>query len=395
MTAIGGTPESAAILPLGTASLPALEAAVAALARLDTALDSHPVAPAWLYRARLDTVRREAGVDGQLIDPWHLAAVIEGIRFRMTGATPIDRGIIFAAARHAFELYRWRVHPDEAREQEIARAAVHLRQVAAPHSGVVGAALGVHSWLDQGGGRAPVRAALARYWVDRRIIRFPVPFSGAAALSAETPWTLAEWTGEFFGALAAEAEDGLHLLRRLERHWLAARRAVKDRRRGSYAAAAVDILAAGPIVSATSLAATLAIAAKNAARILESFTVLGIAVEVTYRSKRRLYGLRHLAPLREVAAPPPRVAAVGRGRGRPGGRQGDRADAELEPITPAAIERRTPLTRPERDEFESADFDRWIAAADQAIRRAQLALEAYGIPQSKPVLPPRCGTIAQ
>ncbi|HME21458.1 MAG TPA: hypothetical protein VKI44_08955 [Acetobacteraceae bacterium] len=39
-----------------------------------------------LYRARLEAVRRQAAVDGLSIDPWHLAAVLEGLRLRMGGA---------------------------------------------------------------------------------------------------------------------------------------------------------------------------------------------------------------------------------------------------------------------------------------------------------------------
>ncbi len=366
-------------LPLTAASLAPLEAAAGALARLDTALDSHPLAPAWLYRAHLDAVRRDAAADGQLIDPWHLAALIEGVRFRMTGETPLDRGITFAAARHALDLYRWRLHPDEGRQQEIARAALHLRDAAGPHSALVGAALGVHSWLDRGGSRAPMRAALGRYWVERRITRLPFPFSGASALSEEAPWPLAAWTGEFLGALAAEAEDGLHLLRIVERDWHAGRRAVRDRRRGSYAAAAVDILAAAPVVSTTSLAMALGIAPKNAGRLLENFTLLGIAVEVTHRSKRRLYGMKHLAPLREAAAAPPRSALIGRGRGRPSACAGRTADAKPGPAAPPPIKSPPPLPRPERDQFEFGELDRWMALADQAIRRAQRALEVYGV----------------
>ena len=369
-------------LSLGGASSAPLERAASALARLDAALEAQPLAPAWLYRARLDAVRREAAVDGQLIDPWHLAAVIEGVRFRLTGETLLDRGITFAAARHAFELYCWHVHPNEDRQQEIAGAEAHLKEVSAAHSALVGAALGVHSWLDGGGGRAPMRAALARYWVECRIARLPLPFSAAAALSAETPWTLAAWTGEFLGALAAEAEDGLHLLRVLERDWVAGRRAVKDRRRGSHAAAAVDILAAGPVVSATSLAAALRIAPKNASRLLESFTMLGIALEVTHRSKRRLYGLRHLAPLRAVAAPPRRVP-VGRGRGRPVGYAAGIADhgAKQAPLAPIVVP--PPLPRPEREAFELGELDRWMVIADQAIRSVQRALEVYAVRQSE------------
>lgn len=368
----GATPA----LPLGNALLAPLERAAGALARLDAALDTHPLAPAWLYRARLDAVRREAAVDGQLIEPWHLAAVIEGVRFRLTGETPLDRGVTFAAARHAFDLYRWHVHPDKDRQHQVLDAALHLKDASAPHSALVGAALGVHSWLDRGGGRAPMRAALAHYWAECRLARLPLPFSAAAALSAETPWTLAAWIGEFLSALAAEAEDGLHLLRVLERDWLAARRAVKDRRRGSHAAAAVDILAAAPVLSATSLSAALGIAPKNAARLLEGFTVLGIVVEVTHRSKRRLYGLKHLAPLREAVGPPLRRALIGRGRGRPVAYDGGNGP---EPEPPARIEVPPPLPRPERDAFDFGELDRWMAVADLAIRRAQRALEVHAI----------------
>jgi hypothetical protein len=65
-----------------------LERAAAAVARLDSALTLHPLAPAWAYRARLDAVRRQAAVDGRMIDAWHLAALIEGVRLRLdrTGA---------------------------------------------------------------------------------------------------------------------------------------------------------------------------------------------------------------------------------------------------------------------------------------------------------------------
>jgi hypothetical protein len=60
-----------------------LERASRAISRLDEALDGHPLLPAFLYRARLEAVRRQAAVDGQLIDPWHLAAVLDGLRLRM------------------------------------------------------------------------------------------------------------------------------------------------------------------------------------------------------------------------------------------------------------------------------------------------------------------------
>jgi hypothetical protein len=66
--------------------LGALERASGAIARLDQALDNHPLRTAFLYRARLEAVRRQASVDGHGIDPWHLAAVLEGLRLRMDHA---------------------------------------------------------------------------------------------------------------------------------------------------------------------------------------------------------------------------------------------------------------------------------------------------------------------
>ena len=61
----------------------ALERASASFARLDQALAMHPLSSAFLFRFRLDAVRRQAGADGQLIEPWHLAALLEGVRLRM------------------------------------------------------------------------------------------------------------------------------------------------------------------------------------------------------------------------------------------------------------------------------------------------------------------------
>ena len=73
-----------------------LEPAAAALAPLDSALAAHPLAPAWAYRARLAAVCLQAAVDGTAIDPWHLAALLAGVRPRLDRApAPIDRSAIF------------------------------------------------------------------------------------------------------------------------------------------------------------------------------------------------------------------------------------------------------------------------------------------------------------
>ena len=229
----------------------------------------------------------------------------------------IDRGMLFAAAQHAFGLYRWFAAPDAAQREAIQQATDHLETVGGAHSPLIGAAIGVHAWLDAGGERPPIRAALALYWQRRGVTALPCPLlTGVQALGAETPWAREAWIGHFLAALAQEAADGLALLAQLERHWFAARAAVAGRRRNSRAAAAIDILAAAPLVSATTLGQALGMATNNATRLLDGFVVLGVASEVTHRSKRRLYGLKHLAPLREAAAPP-RRPVPGRRRGRP------------------------------------------------------------------------------
>jgi hypothetical protein len=70
--------------------------------------------------------------------------------------------------------------------------------------------------------------------------------------------------------LGHEAADGLDLLFTMERSWFAARRSITRRRKTSYAAAAVDVLAAAPVISATSLARILG--------ITESIRISGVGV---------------------------------------------------------------------------------------------------------------------
>src|SRR5271170_2451636 len=258
-----------------------LERAAGMIARLDSALASHPLCPAWAWRARLEAIRHQAAVDGQAIDPWHLAALIEGVRLRLDHMPAmIDRGMLFAAAQHAFRLYRWFCGPDAGQRAAIEQAAEHLERVGGAYSPLVGAAVGVHAWVDQGGERPPIRAALALYWQCRGVTALPCPLlTGAGALGAEIPWAREAWIGHFLEALAAEAADGLALLSMLERNWFAARAAVAGRRRDSRAAAAIDILAAARMLSATSLGQALGMATNNATRLLDGFVGLGIASE--------------------------------------------------------------------------------------------------------------------
>lgn len=353
---------------VGPEIVSALERAAAAIARLDQALAGHPLLPAFLHRARLDAVRRQAAADGQAIDPWHLAAVLEGLRLRMDGALRIvDRGAILDAARHALALHRWITTPDFDEEGLVRQAEAALNRSGSVGAPLLSAACHAHAWLDTGGGRAPLRAALIRHWRRHRLLRAPLPLTGARALGAEVPWGRDAWIPVFLDALAEEAACGLQRLAVLERAWFSARAAIAGRRRHSRAPQAVDLLAAAPLLSATSLASGLGMAVKNATVLLDGLANIGVVVEVTHRAKRRLFGLQGMAPLRDEVAPPHRPQP-GRGRGRP--------PAWLTETPPAPETPAGPLTPMERWTYDYTALDHWMAQTEQAMRQTRRTLDA-------------------
>ena len=106
---------------------------------------------------------------------------------------------------------------------------------------------------------------------------------------------------------------------------------------------------------------------KNAIALLDRFAEAGIVVEVTRRSKRRLFGLAGLAPLRDEVGPP-RRPEPGRGRGRPPLIKPE----EAPPIQPLP---ERPLTPVERRAIDYSDLEHWMAHADQVIRHTRRSLE--------------------
>ena len=349
-----------------------LELAALAVARLDQALDNHPLAAAFLYRTRLEAVRRQAAADGLGIDPWQLAATLEGLRLRMDHALRIvDRGAIFAAARAALDLHQWLTAPDFDQEGEVQAAERHL-DGAPSTSTLLTAAARMHGWLRDGGARPPIRAALIRFWVQRRLLRLPVPLTAPRALGAAVPEQPAEWVCHFLAALADEARDYHQLLLDLERGWASARAKVTPRRSTSRAPVAVDVLAATPLLSATTLAGAIGISIKSATALLDGFARDGIVVEVTHRSKRRLFGLASLAPLRDGTSAP-RRPVPGRGPGRPRLAAPPSPEAGPLPERPAAA---SPPPRFERPPIDYEGLDAAMAFCEQAIRTTRQRLAA-------------------
>ncbi len=346
----------------------ALSDAASMCGRLEQALEQHPLRPAVLFRTRLDAVRHMAAADGQMIDPWHLAALLEGLRLRMDSELRIiDRGQIFEAARHALELHGWLVDPDFDQEGEVQRAEAHLTSIGDQGGPLLSAGIAIHTWIEQGGTRSPIRAAIVRYWRKRGVFSLALPLTGAGAFRPDTPWTRDAWLEAFLCSLAREAGDMLELLRALDHSWRTARIKTADRRKNSHAAAAIDLLAAAPLLSATTLATALGIAVKNAARLLVEFCESGDAIEVTHRSKRRLYALANLGALRDCVAKPRRPDPF-RARGRPP------AILEIEDNTPPS----PPLPHPaagSRPIIEYGELEAAMAQAEATIRRTRTALD--------------------
>ena len=342
----------------------ALARASAAIARLDQALSLHPLLPAFLHRTRLDAVRRQAAVDGRAIDPWHLAATIEGLRLRMEGALhTVDRGAVIDAAGYALSLHQWLCEPDFDQEGEV-RRAMNMLDAQTAATPLLAAAAGVHAWIEDGGGRAPMRAALVRFWTDSRLLQAPVPLTGSAAFRAGQDWAPSAWIPAFLEAVAGEAQSWLDLLFDMERSWRTARAAAQGQKRTSRAPLAVDVMAATPLISATTLAGMLGMSIKNAVALLDRFRAEGIAVEVTHRSARRLFGLAGLAPLREAVAPR-RRPEPGRGPGRPPHREIEAPEPPPEPTAPLL-----PMRLVERPPIDYAALEAAMAVAEDRVRRA-------------------------
>jgi hypothetical protein len=135
---------------------------------------------------------------------------------------------------------------------------------------------------------------------------------------------------------------------------------------------AIDVLAAAPLLSATTLAKAIGMSIRSATDLLDEFVRDELVVEVTHRAKRRLFALRGLTPLRDEIAPPRRPLA-GRGPGRP---RNEEAEAEVpESVATPASE----VSVMDRKAIDYSDLEAWMAHADTVIRQTRRSLDQLHI----------------
>ncbi|GEO43317.1 hypothetical protein SAE02_74650 [Skermanella aerolata] len=362
----------------------ALEQAAIAIGRLDTALVGNPLRRAWTFWSELDAARRHAEADGRKVDLFRLAAHLHGLPLRPGDTTSApERGREIAGLNHAVELRSWMATPDP--EQQYLRdiALDSLRDCGGGQPALVATAHGMLAWLAGQGSRPAIRAAVPLYLRDRAItIHALAAVTGSDALRAG-PDDPDGFTVRFLDAVRREAADGRGRLLTMEREWRGARLRVDHRagaRSNSGLPAAVDLLAASPLLSISALAEALNCSVEGASRMLDALVQLEVAAEVTGRTERgarRLYGLRRLLPIRAE------TTAVRR-RTR-GGQRGRPKRVLTAPFAELADEPKAAAVTPDAEPGEPArlaavsfDFDaldRLIAAADERTRGVRRLLD--------------------
>lgn len=286
--------------------------------------------------------------------------------------------------------------PDQQRLRDIALDS--LRDCGVGQPALVATAQGMLAWLTGQGSRPAIRAAVPLYLRDRGItIHALAAVTGGDALRAG-PDDPDRFTVRFLDAVQREASDGRDMLLTMEREWRGARLRVDHRagaRSNSRLPAAVDLLAASPLLSITALAEALGCSVEGASRMLDALVQLEVAAEVTGRTgrgARRLYGLRRRLPIRaETTAIQRRARGGQRGRPKrvltaPFAELADDTGAAEAPPDAASAE----PTRLTAVSFDFAALDRLIAAADERTRGVRRLLDR--VARGEKPFPPDDGT---
>jgi hypothetical protein len=374
----------------------ALEQAAVAVGRLDAALAGTPLRRAWTFWGELDAARRHAGADGHRVDLFRLAAHLHGLPLRLGDSTSApERGGEIASLNYAVELRSWMAAPDAGQSVLRDAALDSLRAGGRGQPVLIAAARGMLDWLAGRGSRPAIRAAIPLYLRERETtIHVLAAVTGGDALRAGAS-DPDGFTVRFLAAVRREAADGRDRLLTMEREWREARLRVDHRAGGrstSRLPAAVDLLAASPLLSISALAEALGCSVEGG--------VADAGRPGRARGRRRghrpdragrLYGLKRLLPIRaETTAVRRRTRGGQRGRPKrvltaPFAELAPRPDEgavapDTEPVEPARL---VPVS------FDFDALDRLIAAADERTRGVRRLLDR--IARGEKPLPPGDG----
>lgn len=128
-------------------------------------------------------------------------------------------------------------------------------------------------------------------------------------------------------------------------------------------------------MSATTLARAIGMSIKCATELLDRFVEDGVAVEVTHRCARRLFGLAGMAPLRDATSAPRRPLP---GRGRPREELEELAEASAVP----------PISRFERRPIDYSGLDAAMDHCGKVIRDTRRCLERQTRADGEPLQAP-------
>ncbi|WP_345773803.1 hypothetical protein [Azospirillum endophyticum] len=329
-------------------------------------------------------MRAHAGLDGHRVDPQRLAAYIEGLRLRAPN-TPAhhERGADLDALSHALRLYGLMLAAADRRpardldatteapdHRRLAEDALWALTQAAPGARLPALARAMRAWIVDDRPRGAVRAALPAALQATGVTRTLLPIlAGADTLRPDSPMDADGWTLAFARSLEREAADGLAILRRLEHAWRSARAAIGPRRSNSRLPAAVDLLAATPLLGPARLASLLGCSLRGAGLMMEELVACGAAVEVTGRGSHRLFGLPGTEGIRGETGGPRRY---GHRRGRPPKVVVPEPLATVEEPPPAAA---VPA-RLERLEVDYTALDALLADTGRVVERVQRLLKS-------------------
>ncbi len=227
----------------------------------------------------------------------------------------------------------------------------------------------MRTWIVEDRPRGAVRAALPAALRTTGVTKALLPvLAGADTLRPDSALDADGWVLAFARSLEREAMDGLAILRRLEHAWRGARAAIGARRSNSRLPAAVDLLAATPLLGPTRLASLLGCTVRGAGLMMEELVGCGAAVEVTGRGSHRLYGLPGTEGIRGETTGPRRY---GHRRGRPPKVVVPEPLAATEPLPPPP-----PVpARLERLEVDYTALDALLADTNRVVERVQAMLK--------------------